>query len=188
MSDEWMECGEDMKKKIIVFGVLGVVLLVLCFVFYYADTHDQSGTLVTTTATPEEILKEMPDIEFSEEEMRMKEILEEEAVIRLFSQVEAGDDKYIEVSEEETVRLLHNRIPQGYQLNDLAVGEKNTVYITLGLEDKQLIYYTFSPDYDTKSIGVFKKGLGGRRIVKFIYQNKNGELAKLKEKRKWFTR
>jgi len=166
-----------------------VVLLIAAGCCLYMETHFTMSTMVETGLSEEKILREMPDIAITEQDLTMvEELFAAQEVQEAFAALEQSGELGRPVSNAEF--LLADWIPQGYEILELAVSDHKSLYVSFVKEDEQSIYYTFFADGSyppQKSIGIYGKTLFHENDCKAIYQNLNGEITKLKYRHIWFA-
>ena len=175
-----------MKKKII--GLLLAVLVVAAGYVIYMEIHFSTTTSVPVKLSSEQILNEMPDIAFTEQDTTMfKELLAAQELAEAFLLASENENGIYVLPLDVANELLMEWIPEGCEVLELAVINER-VYVSFLNREKQSVFYSFNSDFDyqEKSIGIYGKDLFGKRIVKAIYSNINGEITKFKEKRLWF--
>lgn len=175
-----------MKKRIccVFLGMLFLVLL--CF--FYMEFRFGTTTVVSQDKPSERILREMPDIAVTSEEMSMAKALSQTREMEdAFLQAESAENEIYEFPMADAENLLQAYIPQGWNVLELTVLPKGA-YLGFSKGEKQSVYYAFDSagEIHEKAIGVYGKDLFGNRTVKTIYCCRNGQITKLKEKRLWF--
>lgn len=175
-----------MKKKLLyVFFLLfaAAVCWLVSMEFHFGTT-----TIVPLDISSEQILKEMPDIAVTPEEMSMAKALSQtREMADAFLRAENSENSVYEFPTENARNLLQAYIPQGWNALELTTFPKS-VYLGLSKGEEQSVYYAFDPagEIHEKTIGVYGKDLFGNRSVKVIYCNQNGQITKSKENRLWF--
>lgn len=175
-----------MKKRICCV-LIGIFLLVLLCSFYM-EFRFGTTTVVPQGISPERILKEMPDIAVTSEEMSMAKALSQTREMEdAFLQAEISENDIFEFSMADAENLLQTYIPRGWNVLELTVLPKS-VYLEFSKGEEQSVYYVFDPtgEIHEKTIGLYGRNLFGNRTVKAIFCNQNGQITKLKEKRLWF--
>ena len=152
------------------------------------ESHFGTTRVVPVKLSTEQILKEMPSIAFTEEETTMvKELLATQEMAEAFILASNNENGAYIFPVSDAEKLLSEFTPEGYEVLELAVFNK-CIYVSLLSREKTTIYYSFDSnfEYHEKTIGIYGKDLFGKRIVRAIYSNINGEITKHKEKRLWF--
>ena len=175
-----------MKKKII--WVLLAVLVVIGGYCLYMEYHFDASTVVTTNLSSEQIRSEMPDIAFTEEDDTMvKALLAATEITEAFLLAEKNENGVYTLPLQDASELLKTGVPEGFEILELTVTDKNTVYVSFLSSNKRLMYSFDAPlQNKTKTIGIYGKDIFGHQRVKAVYQNQNGEITKYKEKHLWF--
>lgn len=176
-----------MKKKLLLAAA--VVLLAAAGFFLYMETHFTTSTMVDAGLSEVKILREMPEIAITEQDLAMaEELFAAPAVQEAFFMVEESGVLGHPVSDAAS--LLANWTPDGYEILELAVSDHKSLYVSFAKEDEQSIYYIFFEDGrypPQKSIGIYGRTLFHKNDCKAIYQNLNGEITKMKHKHIWFA-
>lgn len=175
-----------MKKRICCV-LIGIFLIVLLCSFYM-EFRFGTTTVVSQGISPERILKEMPDIAVTSEEMSMAKALSQTREMEdAFLQAEISENEIFEFSMADAENLLQTYIPRGWNVLELTVLPKSA-YLGFSKGEKRSVYYAFNPtgEIHEKTIGLYGRNLFGNRTVKAIFCNQNGQITKLKEKRLWF--
>ena len=177
-----------MKKKLLITAI--VLLLIAAGFFLYQETHFTMSTMEDTGFSKEKILREMPEIAITEQDLAMaEELFAAPEVEEAFLSLEKSGELGCSVSNAEL--LLADWIPEGFAVMELAVSDHKSLYVSFFKKDEsQSIYYSFSADDaypPQKTIGIYGRTLFQKHDCKTIYQNLNGEISKLKEKHIWFA-
>ena len=172
-----------MKKKIVcalLMGLLAAIVFVLSMEARYGGT-----TLVPVGLSEEQIRKEMPGIAITPEDAAMGRGLLTKKEI---AQALLDENGVYAFQMEEAERLLLEYAPEGVTVLELTVADV-CVYAGFSKGEEQVIYYTFGSNGEcrAKTIGVYGEKLSGERIVKEVYENRNGRITKTQEKHLWFA-
>jgi len=176
-----------MKKKLLI--VFCIVILVLAGFCLYMETHFSMSTVVDVGLSEEKILREMPEIAITEDDLAMaEELFAAPEVQEAFAALEESGELGRPVSNADF--LLADWTPEGFAIMELAVSDHQSLYVSFLKEDEtQSVYYIFFEDGvypPQKSIGVYGRTLFQDDACKAIYQNSNGEITKMKHKHIWF--
>lgn len=177
-----------MKKKLLIAAA--VVLLIAVLFCLYMETHFTMSTMVETGLSEKKILREMPDIAITEQDLAMaEELFAAPAVQEAFLSLEESGELGCPVSN--AAFLLSDWTPEGFDVMELAVSDHKSLYVSfLKKDEAQSIYYVFFEDGGyppQKSIGIYGRTLFHKDDCKAIYQNLNGEITKMKHKHIWFA-
>ena len=114
-----------MKKRICCV-LIGIFLLVLLCSFYM-EFRFGTTTVVPQGISPERILKEMPDIAVTSEDMSMAKALSQtRAMEDAFLQAEISENDIFEFSMADAENLLQTYIPRGWNVLELTVLPKKS--------------------------------------------------------------
>ncbi|MBR5471141.1 MAG: hypothetical protein IKU81_03360 [Oscillibacter sp.] len=177
-----------MKKKLVIAAA--AVLLIAVLFCLYMETHFTMSTMVETGLSEKKILREMPEIAITEQDLAMaEELFAAPEVQEAFIAVEESGALGCPVSDAAS--LLVNWTPEGFDVMEVAVSDHKSLYVSFLKEDEaQSIYYVFFEDgaySPQKSIGVYGRTLFHKDDCKAVYQNVNGEITKMKHKHIWFA-
>lgn len=173
-----------MKRKI-KYVALAVILLLggLCF---YMEMNFPDDKIVEADMTKEELLREMPEIAISKEELEMgNAVLALSEVQELVKQ--AGGEG-ISISQEETKRVLSQCIDESRLTGRLVIYEGD-IFFGFDGTDGNGYAYRFSVDGSEpmKKTIIVKEEKNGRVVAKAGYFNENEEISKLTVERDWFA-
>lgn len=177
-----------MKKRIWIPIV--IIVLLAAFELNMEQRYSLSA-VVTSDATAEEILSEMPEIAISETDRALRaHVLSSPQVQDLLARAENSSFSEIEVlPAADTAALLQDwTTPECYDA-ELSVMPP-LVYVTFYRDNPDsACTYTLFPDREshiTKTIGVYE-GTGNSRNCVAVYENDDGQLSKIVSKHLWFS-
>lgn len=181
-----------MKKKLVIAAA--AVLLIAVLFCLYMETHFTMSTMVETGLSEEKILREMPEIAITEQDLALEAyVLSLPQVQERLKRTEAdglNDVKMEPVPLKEAQVLLSDWTEEGWMATEIAVSQGTLVYVSFSKEDGTAnIHCAFFADgsIPQKSIGVYGRTLFHKDDCKAVYQNVNGEITKMKHKHIWFA-
>ena len=175
-----------MKKKTV--SMLLVIFLVLVGAVAFLESRSGAVTLAPIAASNQQILREMPDIALTEEDMKMvQELLAAQPIQAALSAASAQEKGTYDFPRQDAEKLLKAYTPEGFEVLELTV-LNGLVCVGFQKDGARRIQYVFDANAQhlEKYIALYGKTLEGTPKLKAIYQNTNGTLTKQKEKHLWF--
>lgn len=177
-----------MKKKTfkvaaIVLGCMLVLFLGFCI---YMEAHFTAATVEPVYDHPEQYLKEEPEIAFSErDEAMLAALFQAPEIMQALNVARESENGFYEFSAEDARALLSPWLAEGERIQELAVWDREQIFITILKQDRKTISYSASFDgqYREKLVTFYRKDILGKYGVERMYQNLNGKIAKIREKR-----
>lgn len=167
-----------MKRKLLY--VIGILLLVVIGVLAYFETHFTCYESKEVRISDERILKEMPDIALTDADLALGEtILSDPEVMEA---MEAGE--IVSLPDALAERLAKGYLPEDIKLFDCFVWE-NAVYFEYFETPEKKVMLTYFQDNvygPYKDIALYRGD-----DLKAIYGNRDGDLKKYKDVRRWFA-
>ncbi len=167
-----------MKRKFLY--VIGILLLAVIGVLAYFETHFTCYESKEVRISDERILKEMPDIALTDADLALGEtILSNPEVMEA---MEAGE--IVSLPDTVAKRLAKGYLPEDVELFDCFVWE-NAVYFEYFETPEKKVMLTYFQDNvygPYKDIALYRGD-----DLKAIYGNRDGDLKKYKDVRRWFA-
>ncbi|MBQ6948443.1 MAG: hypothetical protein IJN41_02040 [Firmicutes bacterium] len=123
-----------MKKKLLI--VFCIVILVIAGFCLYMETHFSMSTVVDVGLSEEKILREMPEIAITENDLAMaEELFAAPEVQEAFADLEESGELGRPVSNADF--LLADWTPEGFALMELAVSDPQSLYVSFLKEGRR---------------------------------------------------
>lgn len=177
-----------MRKKL--FRTLFVVVILATSAIAFQEFRYSAVTLAPIAASNQQILREMPDIALTEENMKMvQELLAAQPIQAALSAASAQEKGTYDFPRQDAEKLLKAYTPEGFSVLELTV-LNGLVCVGFQKDGARRIQYVFDANAQhlEKYIALYGTTLEGTPKLKAIYQNTNGTLTKQKEKHLWFQR
>lgn len=178
-----------MKKRALA-AVLAAVILAGCIL--YMESHFGVSTLEDMNLSSEQILREMPEIKITQEDIAMgKALLSADEVKEAFQRVGGSESwRGFPIPQDKAAELLEDWIPEGYEVLELTASSHQSLYVSFVKDGQERIYYIFFVDDlypPIKTIGVYGRTLFDEDACKAIYENHGGVISKSKFKHLWLA-
>ena len=165
-----------MKRKFLY--VIGILLLAVIGVLAYFETHFTCYESKEVRISDERILKEMPDIALTDADLALGEtILSNQEVMEA---MEAGE--IVSLPDTVAKRLAKGYLPEDIKLFDCFVWENAVYFEYFETPEKKVMLTYFQDNGPYKDIALYRGD-----DLKAIYGNRDGDLKKYKDVRRWFA-
>lgn len=180
-----------MKKKILTGAAiaLGIILVLFLGFCIYMETHFTCTTAETIYDHPEQYLKEEPEIAFSaQDEAMLSALFQTLEITQALDAARESENGFYEFPAEDARALLSPYLREDDQYPSIYVWDAEQISVDFVRHDGANITYSASFDgqYREKLVTFYGKDILGKYGVERMYQNVNGTIAKIKEKRLWF--
>lgn len=164
-----------MKRKLLY--VIGILFLAVVGVLAYFETHFTCYELKEVRISDERILKEMPYIALTDADLALGE-----AILSNPEAMEAGE--IVPLPDALAERLAKGCLPEDIELFDCSIGEDAVYFEYFETPEKRVMLTYFQDNVygPYKDIALYQGD-----DLKAIYGNRDGDLKKYKDVRRWFA-
>lgn len=167
-----------MKQKLLIPAAI-LAALAVCMVGYY-ELHFQTTEWRAARISGERILAEMPDLELTERDLNLGEVVLSDPEV-----AEAMENEdWLDLPETSARRLFAEALPENAEVENISVFQ-NAVYCGYREGENKRVVMTFFRDHaygPYKTIALYRGD-----SCKTLYENQAGELQKLEPHHRWFA-